>query len=486
MSVPTPAGGGTAAADDGGTAAAAVSSAGGVGGDAADPGVLTRTLRFLTATPVVAGAVVAVLIAGGILAYPWFLAPFDGRSGSDAQPVIERTGEPDAPGGPPAGEATSGPPAEAVPVFTNAVPPMPTVMATAELGPIPQHPRVSARDNGQSVRYADRSVWIFADTRFRNPFGFLSNSGAVTTDLTAGDGITLTSTNPFTGDTAGDPVELIPRTETERQFEVAHSAAKKCLAADDPYCGVQFAFWPGAVAADPARGRILIFYHKLCRGGAAGTPCSGLLGKALGSGIAVLDMRSQRVARLAATGRATASSLEGPDPTIFFPPGTEFTAAALTVGQTAYVYGACTYLGCKVARVQLAEIGDRSAWTFFTGRDRAGTDRWSSDPGRSVNTVAAGAAGHTVLWNPALRCFMNVLLPYGINRAEFQVGGSPFGPWSRTRPLMDTAPGATGPNYALFAHTEYAERGGLVQYVSYYQPETGHQRLVRIMFEPGR
>ena len=64
-----------------------------------------------------------------------------------------------------------------------------------------------------------------------------------------------------------------------------------------------------------------------------------------------------------------------------------FTAAALTIGETAYVYGSCTYLGCKLARVGLAGIADRSAWTFFTGRDRSGTDRWSADPGRSANTA---------------------------------------------------------------------------------------------------
>jgi hypothetical protein len=32
-----------------------------------------------------------------------------------------------------------------------------------------------------------------------------------------------------------------------------------------------------------------------------------------------------------------------------------------------------------------------------------------------------------VLWNPALRCFLNLFLPYGRNRAVFQVGGPPFG-----------------------------------------------------------
>ena len=79
-------------------------------------------------------------------------------------------------------------------------------------------------------------------------------------------------------------MELIPRTDAELRFEAAH-AASKCTNATDPYCGVRFAFWPGAVLADPARGRILIFYHKLCRGRFDDSPCTGLLGKPLGSGI---------------------------------------------------------------------------------------------------------------------------------------------------------------------------------------------------------
>jgi hypothetical protein len=421
----------------------------------------------------------AVLAAGGILAYQLILVPLGGPGGP-----VRPLG--DAPEPSVAGPLVRPVPGDD-PVFSNAVPRIPVVAGTTELGPIAQHPRVDARDNGQSVRYEDRSVWIFADTSFRNPFGFLSNSGAVTTDLTAGDGITLTSNNPFTDDRAGDPVEVIPRTEAELRFEAAHSAATGCIAAQDPYCGVRFGFWPGAVLADPARGRVLIFYHKLCRGRYDDSPCTGVLGKPLGSGIAVLDMRTHGVTRLTATGHPVMQSIEGPDPTAFFPPGGEFTASALTVGETAYVYGACTHFGCKLARVTLAGIADRSGWTFFTGRDRAGADRWSPDPARSVNTVAAGAAGHTVLWNPALRCFMNLLLPYGTNRAEFQVGGSPFGPWSARRPLLDTAaPARHQVNYALFGHAEYAEHGGLVQYVSYYQPDTGHVRLVRVTFAPGR
>jgi hypothetical protein len=48
-------------------------------------------------------------------------------------------------------------------------------------------------------------------------------------------------------------------------------------------------------------------------------------------------------------------------------------------------------------------------------------------------------------------------MPYASGKIEYQVGGSPSGPWSSAQ----TA--GTGPStadYALFAHPEYAQDGG--------------------------
>jgi hypothetical protein len=39
-------------------------------------------------------------------------------------------------------------------------------------------------------------------------------------------------------------------------------------------------------------------------------------------------------------------------------------------------------------------------------------------------------------------------------------------------------------DYALYGHPELAQNNGLTQYVSYYQPGTGYQRLVRVDFQP--
>ena len=365
------------------------------------------------------------------------------------------------------------------PVMRDAVPRIPSVRRSTELGPIKQLSRVTARDNGQSTRYGQESIWVFADTVLGKPWGFLSNSGAATTDLDASDGLTLTASD-VAGHTDSQPAALIPLTAPERAFEAAH-ATGQCMALTDTYCGARFAFWPGPVIADPARHRVLIFYNKLCRGGADGTFCSGQLGKGLGTGVAALDMLTHRVTRLTARHAQPVLSVEGVDPTMFFPPSPGYAAAALTVGGDAYVYGDCV-TGCHLARVSLRDIADRSTWRFYAGRDRHRIAIWSPRATHAVDAIAAGAAGNTVLWNPALRGWLNFYLPYGTNELTAQIGGSPYGPWSPPFSLLTTDTGGTGTNYAAFAHPEYAEEDGLVEYVSYYQTSSGNQRLVQLTF----
>lgn len=367
------------------------------------------------------------------------------------------------------------------PLMRNRTPPVPAVRAS-EVGAIRQLGRVDGRDNGQSTRYGDRSIWIFADTVLRSPWGFLSNTGAATTDLDAADGITLTAADPF-GSAGSAPAELLPLTAAERAFQTAHASVTPCAARPDPYCGARFGFWPGPVIADPARHRVLVFYNKLCRGSDKPKPCSGWLGKSLGTGVAAIDMTTHRITRLTASPGPALRSIEGADPTMFFPALTGYAAAALVVGDDAYVYGNCGGR-CHLARVPLNRIADRSRWRFYAGRDQAGAPQWSSDPIRSMPTIAAGAAGNTVLWSPGLRAWLNIFMRYGGKTIDAQVGGSPYGPWSAVFRLRATPTDAETPNYAAFGHAEYAERDGLVQYVSYYQGTTGDQRLVKVTFRP--
>jgi hypothetical protein len=40
-------------------------------------------------------------------------------------------------------------------------------------------------------------------------------------------------------------------------------------------------------------------------------------------------------------------------------------------------------------------------------------------------------------------------------------------------------------DYALFAHPEYAQDNGLIEYLSYFDPNTGEQRLIKLQFNHG-
>jgi hypothetical protein len=373
---------------------------------------------------------------------------------------------------------------DSTPTMSNAVPPIPGVASARELGPIRQLTRVQGRDNGQSTQYGTESVWIFADTLLRAPWGFLSNSGASTSDLNASNGINLRTATVF-GDDGSTPADVLPLTRAELDFEAAHATTTGCNAFLDQYCGARFGFWPGPVVADPLRHRLLVFYNKLCRGGAKNTPCSGSLGKGLGTGVAAIDMSTHRITRLTVANGPKVKSVEGTDPTMFFPPSPGYASAALVVDDDVYVYGDCGGK-CHLARAPLASVSDRSEWRFFNGRTSNGTARWAADPVFTVPTIDAGAAGNTVLWVPALHSWLNVFMRYGDNLIDAQVGGSPYGPWSAVFKLHGTtAANKDLPNYAAFGHVEYAQNDGLTQYISYYENSTGAQRLVKVTFEPG-
>ncbi|MFG1925920.1 DUF4185 domain-containing protein [Cryptosporangium sp. NPDC048952] len=363
----------------------------------------------------------------------------------------------------------------------DGTPRIPRIASVTELGPLKQHPRVNGRDNGQSAGFGKSSIWVFGDTVTREPWAFISSTGASTGDLRAADGITITSTDVF-GTSGAVPTNMIPYTAAEKAFAAKH-AKERCTPQEDPNCGAQIGLWPGAIVADPARDRVLVFYAKLCRGGPENSRCSGPLGHGLGTGIAALDMKTRKVTRLTATGMSALPSVEsGADLTQFFSYRTAYTAAATLVGDQLYVYGDCNSR-CHLARVPIDAVSDRSRWEFFSGRDASGGAEWSEDYDDAATNLSAGSAGNSVIRVPALNAWLNVYLPPLSNTLTAQTGSSPAGPWSRAFPLMTTDNAGGGTNYAGFAHPEYAEKDGLVQYLSYYQQATYQQRLVRIVFD---
>jgi hypothetical protein len=135
--------------------------------------------------------------------------------------------------------------------------------------------------------------------------------------------------------------------------------------------------------------------------------------------------------------------------------------------------------------VPLAQVSQRSQGGFY-----AGNGIWSSDPADGIGLIAPGGAGQSVFYDSVLRAWVNVFTPYQSGTIMYQVGGSPYGPWSTARTAGTTPGGPAGSssasaataNYALFAHPEYAQDGGLVEYLSYFRPGDGSQQLVRLQF----
>lgn len=351
--------------------------------------------------------------------------------------------------------------------FSPTIPAAPTVTGKV-MGTVHQNDRVAARDNGTSAKLDGKSYWIFDDTILEDPWGMYSSTAAVTQDLNASDGIDLVSGDGFST-AAAAPRDLVPHTAAEVAFEKAHDEASTgCTAATDQYCGATFAYWPGATVADTVNHRILFTYGKLCRGGADGTPCSGWLGKDLGTGVAALDPKTKTVTRLTGLGRtAVAQSIEGADPTIVWGDG----SAPVQTGDVVVKGLLYTEGG---ARVPLTQINDLSAYRYWTG------SAWVADRTKlAANGFIRGAAGGTQFWSAAIASWVNVYMPYGTNKVMYQVAGQPMGPWSAEH-LAFTVPAGDGTTYALFAHPEYAQGNGSVQYLTWYDHESGHQGLAQM------
>jgi hypothetical protein len=362
-----------------------------------------------------------------------------------------------------------------------------TVVSAIGLPPLVQNPHVVARDNGQSTGYDGRSVWAFDDTELQDPAGFISNSGAVTADLNASKGITLTSDNPFTTGPAGVPAEIIPRTAAENAFTAANDpAATGCTPSATSNCGTVFGFWPGPVVTDPARHRVLVFYGKLCRGAGAGSTCaSGFVGHAIGTGIVSLNMRTHTETRLVEHGLPRPiQSVEGPDPTLLFPPSGAFGSnAAIVVGKDLYAYGACTSAGrCALGRVPLAQVTDMRQWRYYAGTGTQGQPKWSTAASQAIPVMDGGAAGSSVAWDPALHAYLDIFMAGISSVADYELAPAPWGPWSAPQEMFKGAPTTDLWDYACFGHAELAQKDGRVQYVTYYDPGTGQQDLVQVTF----
>ncbi len=348
--------------------------------------------------------------------------------------------------------------------------PVPSVLSATDLGVVAQLPIIRGRDGGISALVGGRSVWTFGDTPLNGPNvdgrNWVDNSLSWTSDLDASDGIS------FEGnylDAVGAPAEIIPFLPWEQRYNDRH-AGNPC---EEEPCGAAIAFWPGDLIPDPARNRVLMFYYELWRRpGVAGW-------RTIGSGIAVWDegMSPGSVRRpVQNPGSRTPTLLWERDELAY-------TNAALVVDETLYAYG-CKQVWiehrCRVARVPLADVLDKSAWRYYTGSD------WSADPADAARIFDGGSAGTSVFYVPHYGGYMAIYNPAFDNTVRYRTSRTPWGPWSEPQALFTMRPGqGTFGNYSAHAHPEFAEADGQVQYVTYAH-QTGFLQqelpLVRVVF----
>lgn len=336
--------------------------------------------------------------------------------------------------------------------------------ATHGLGAMRWDPAVAGRDGGYSVQVGARALWVFGDTGGRTPpghFGFANNTACVLADGDARDG--LFDCEELV-DAGGYLFEFLPLTADEAAHEAKYG--------DPATCGERcegVALWPGPAIHDPARGRVLVPYAKLYQR-------PGFLNiDVVGTSLAVWneDLVGAAERPLVRPG--------DDEPTLLFRgDGPELAAAALVVDDMLLAYS-CAGDGfdrpCVLLRAPLADPLRREAWEF------RGEGGWSPDPG-DAHELFQGAPMMTVHWNQHARVYVATYATPAGNEVEIRTAPRPEGPWSDAAEILSgEAPLAGASMYGALMHPELSRAGGRVEYLSYYQVESGTIELVEVAWE---
>ena len=344
------------------------------------------------------------------------------------------------------------------------------IKVAKDLGVISPPEPVMGRDGGYSVRFANHSIWIFGDTLFKSKnqptTEFQSNSWSWTKDLDASDGIALFSQ---TTESNGHPSLLVPFTDAEKTFNAVH-AESNCIAAP---CDTRWALWPGAIVADPIHNRMLLFYEKLY------IQPGELNYKVAGYSVTAWYNYAKQPQRM--------KFYQGRDyPTLMFghdEPG--FGDAAVVSGRKLYIYG-CRQDGvnmpCRIARVELDRVFDKTYWETWTVDDAWGSDLTKSKPIFNGNEILS------VAYNPFLDCFISVYSQPMSTSVMLRTSVNPEGPWSAPVELFKARPAVSkfGWIYDALEHPEYQQKDGQLLYITYSRQISASEfelRLVAIEIE---
>ncbi len=345
-----------------------------------------------------------------------------------------------------------------------------TVVQSTDLGAIGSNPKILGRDGGYSGVFGGYAVWIYGDTFLANSNAegqtLISDSWSFTSDFNAQDGITGFQERE---DSAGAPTMLLQLSATEQAFNAAHSGSP----CQEQPCGARWALWPGAMVADPARNRALVFYQLVSA--QPGNFNFQTVGYSVATWQNFADLPQRPTINPAA---------EHPDQ-LFSQNQPSFGSAALVDGDTLYSYGCYNSLlsvACVLGRVDLADVTDLSGWTFY-----AGNGNWSS---QLSNAMWVFTANHilNVSWNDYLQRYVAVYNRPLSGDVVIRTAPAPEGPWSAEVMAFEALPPAAGqsPVDDAQAHPEYNANGGQTMFVTYTHgtgPFTSEERLVSVRLQ---
>jgi serine/threonine protein kinase len=348
----------------------------------------------------------------------------------------------------------------------------PAVLAVRELGPLEFSDRENrlfhGRIGGFSTPLAGNSLWVFelstAEPNCETSERQCSGTWSWTADLDAADGIGGFQNGTGRRNLAA---EAMPYTESEARYNREHRD-DDCV--ED--CRSAYRLSPGALALDPTRGRVLVFYD---RGLDADHPWQF---KRTATSIALWTDPTQRPSRPLVGGSETE---------LFSAEEPAWGAGAVVVGDELYAY-ACEQrqpFPCLVARVPLAGALDRAAWRFY-----AGDGRWSAD-WQDATPVMDGATKLTVHWSQHLGQYLAIHVVPEERVIAFRAADRPEGPWSDPRFYIVAVPPPSvvtwnGAINSALAHPEFARENGRIEYITYHRATgpfwVGETRLIEITF----
>ncbi|HEX7134794.1 MAG TPA: DUF4185 domain-containing protein [Iamia sp.] len=289
-------------------------------------------------------------------------------------------------------------------------------------------PEVSFRDGGSSVPLGGRLLWLFSDTyidRARSGRDGPCFAQGASRSNSAGLGLPhplaghrgYTSPLGTVGPDGACAGQFIPLTDDETFFNYAQSPV-----------GRRVVLWEngGFPLAD---GSALVFFVK-------GVQDRDADGSGPDPGCAYCyEYRGQGVVRVAPgqTVADRASTAMSCDQSCLFGPADDgWSGRPFVVDGVVYVYSDTPASGAvRLGRVPVAEVEDRSAWTF-----RTATGGWSPSIADAAAIPGLAVRPPAVAYNGYLDRFVTVVAA-GSDVVAVQTAPEPWGPWSEPTPIYD-------------------------------------------------